>query len=57
MPRRAGLVSVENRHSLLDAAEVDEVPGKVVAVRGGMGCQDGDGLLDSSNAGKQFGEV
>ncbi|MEV6181725.1 hypothetical protein [Streptomyces sp. NPDC052015] len=48
---------MKDGHRLLDAVEVNEVPGQVVAVCGGMGAQDGDGLLGASGAGEQLGNV
>ncbi|KOG22558.1 hypothetical protein ADK34_21660 [Streptomyces viridochromogenes] len=48
---------MEDVHSLFGAAEIDEVAGQVMPVRGGMLLEDDDSLLGASGAGEQLGDV
>lgn len=48
---------LEGGQSILDAAEVDEIAGQDMAVRGGMQFKDADSLLGASGAGEKLSDV
>lgn len=48
---------MEEGQGVLDAAEVDEVAGQVMRVRGRVLLEDGDSVLGASGAGEELGDV
>ncbi|GGZ26718.1 hypothetical protein GCM10010300_82550 [Streptomyces olivaceoviridis] len=51
-----GLVLMKGGDGLVDAAEVDEGRGQIVAVHGSVRAQDGGSLPDTSGTGQQYGD-
>ncbi|MFD7547162.1 hypothetical protein [Streptomyces sp. NPDC059816] len=43
--------------SVFDTTQVDEVTGQIMAVRGGVLCENGNSLVDASGAAEQLGDV